>query len=355
MTSWRMLRVLFSALVGMAFAPAALAANGPPCGLSGSAIAPQTIQYDPFAPSGLQNITIPFTLNRAVGSGGQKTQQVYFVLTQPAGGPAYQMQLTFPGGSTFSNFLYYANSVPGGLPTTSSNTPGQVYYNFMGASQPDSVTANLTVTIPAFVNVNAGEPIKFNVRYVCDGTGGMSDVTSPATLTDAVTINVNVISALRASFAGDFMESATTGTLGFGEIGNITNATAASKVTGANNHVLVQSNVPYAVKLESAGGYVMTVGGSPTADPLQKVGYNLKFLSQLRGPTNTTAINVDCLRAEIGDSLQDALFMQAQLAEGGAGKAPSGNYRDTLTVTITPKVIGTANTGTNCPATSGTF
>ncbi|MGN6357471.1 MAG: hypothetical protein ACTHLU_08335 [Novosphingobium sp.] len=355
MISWRMLRVLFSALAGMAFAPAALAANGPPCGLSGSAVAPQTIQYDPFATAGLQNITIPFTLNRAVGSGGQKTQQVYFILTQPAGGPAYQMQLTFPGGSTYSNFLYYDNAIPGGLPTASSNTPGQVYYNFLGASQPDSVTATLTVTIPPLVNVNAGDPIKFNVRYVCDGTGGMSDVTSPAVLNDAVTINVNVISALRASFVGDFYVNATTGTMAFGEIGNITNANASSKKTAANNHVRVQSNAPYAVSLTSALGYTMNVGGTATADPLQKIGYNLKFLSQTRGPGNTGAINVDCLRAGVGDSLEDNLFIQAQLAEGGAGKAPSGNYFDTLTVTITPKVITASNTGTDCPASSGTF
>jgi hypothetical protein len=41
-----------------------------------------------------------------------------------------------------------------------------------------------------------------DIVYVCRGNGGLSDVSAPTTLAQATTININVQSALQASYAG---------------------------------------------------------------------------------------------------------------------------------------------------------
>lgn len=348
MTSARMILMLFVAMLGMASASDALAK---PCGLSGNAIAAQTITYDPFAPAGLQSIDVTLNLTRDTGPGnGAKTQQAYFVLTQPVGSPAYQVQ-ALASGTTYTNVSYYDNNVPSGLPVI-GNTSGQIGYNFGGTSQPDTVPIQLRVTVPPFTNIVAGNPIKFNVRYVCQGTGGMSDVTTPTTINDAITINVNVISALRASFAGGLVGA--TPALAFGEVGN---DAAGGRLTPANNYVRVQANAPYKVNLTSANNFYMTVNGTANSNTNQKIGYNLKFLGVTKTAGTVGGIaNKQCNHPGVGDSLEDKLYIQAQLAEGGTGKAPSGNYFDTLTVTIEPLAIGTADPGFVCGgATNGQF
>lgn len=100
----------------------------------------------------------------------------------------------------------------------------------------------------------------------------------------------------------------------------------------------------------------MTPSGANTADPLRRVGYRLKFLGQTRSTSMTSLIDFICPRAGVGMAVEDRLNIQAQLAEGGAGKVVSADYRDTLTVTLSP-LIDTAipNSGGPCDGLSGQF
>ena len=90
-------------------------------------------------------------------------------------------------------------------------------------------------------------------------------------------------------------------------------------------------------------------------NPLQNIPYRLKFLGQTRHQAATTPVSFVCNRAGVGLIAEDHLNLQAQLDEGGVGKLVSPDYRDTLTVTITPRAAGTATTGGECASLSGSF
>ncbi len=224
------------------------------CGVNGSAVAGTSITYDPFSPSGLQSIDIPLALTRVNGTGGKKTQEAYFILTKPAGSPAYTVEASVPGGSTYSNVLYDSNALPAGLPTISNIAQGQISVPFGGASQPDTLTINIRVSVPANVNLSAGGTIDFGIRYVCKGTGGLSDVLTPVDRPAAVSININVLSALRASFVGTALD--------FGELAQVTAAQASTVKTSASNYVRVQSSGPYQISLAVEGTDTNPYSGS---------------------------------------------------------------------------------------------
>lgn len=325
-----------SATLGVAALVVAVPAMAQSCGVSGSAVAAQAITYDPFSPSGLSQVDIPLILTR-VADGAAKTQQVYLVLTQPAGSPAYQVTATVPGGSTYFNVLYQ-NGQTGGLPTMNSNTAGQIYYNFGGAAQDTSVAINLRVSVPAGVDLSAGDPIKFDIVYKCSGTGGLKDVTAATTLTQAVSINVNVLSALQAYYVGSPLD--------FREVGDKTTADViaapATYTTGDTNRVQVASSGPYSVSLSSPNTYRLTFPGGSVANPLQSLRYRVRFLGQTVSTANPNFATVTCARAGTNGAA-GALPIKAQLLEGGQGKQVSSQYGELLTVTVTPLLNGAAS------------
>lgn len=314
----------------------AVQASAQSCGITGSG-GSTLIQYDPFNPAGLQSVDIPLTLTRVTAGGGKKTQEAYFVLTKPAGSPAYQVQATVPSGSTYFNVLYDANGVPANLPTI-GNTNGQINVQFGGTAQPDTIDISLRVTVPANVNLIAGGTIDFGIRYVCKGTGGLNDVLTPTDRPAAVSINVNVRSALRASFVGTALD--------FGELAQVTDAQASTITTSTANYVRVQSSGPYQVSLGVMSGdaqpYTLTPNSSSTSVTSQQIRYSVRFLGQTRSPTNTTAITQTCARAGVGDAVEDRLQVQGKLIDGGSTKSISPNYTENLVVTISPLVAGTA-------------
>lgn len=331
-TTLRMVLILISMLLG----PAALAAspNGGQCGVIGTAVAAQSIYYDPFGTQGLQQVPVTLTLTRATGNGGAKTQEVYFVLTQPTGGPNIQVLATVPGGSTYTNVLYYENQVPPNLPVISNIAQGQIAYIFGGAAQPDTVQVNILVTIPPNTDLSAGSPISLGIRYVCRGTGGMADVTTPANQSNAVTIDVHVLSALRTFYAGTTMD--------FGEVGSISTASLALTPvrTSPSNYVSVLSSGAYSVTLASANAFLLKKPGATTAN--DQLAYKLKFLgleaTNAANPIGgSVAITRSCKRASI-DLPGNQLYIQGTLEEGGQGKNPSPSYSDVLTITVTPLI-----------------
>ena len=234
-------KYLFLALAAAAAALAAVpaAAQVTSCGVTGQAQAPSTVTYDPFSPNALQQINIPLTLTR-FANGGAKTQSVSFVLIQPVGAPPYQ--ILYNG----QNVLYPENNTRG-RPVIGSQTTGQIFYSFGGASAPDQSTPfNLSVTIPANTDLSAGEPIRFDILYVCNGTGGLADVTTPRRLASAIQINVNVLSALQASYVGPALD--------FGDLGTKTAEQVASDPGPRTGFVRVASSGPYSVRMTSQNG-----------------------------------------------------------------------------------------------------
>ena len=299
------------------------------CGVTGQAQAPGTITYDPFSPSGLQQVTIPLVLTR-VADGGAKTQQVSFVLIQAPGAPTYQV--LYQG----QNILYTENATAG-RPTIASQS-GQISYNFGGASAPEQSTPfNLTVTVPPNTDLSAGQPIRFDILYVCNGTGGLRDITTPTRLTGSIQINVNVLSALQASYVGPALD--------FGEVGAKTDLQVATDPGPRTGFVRVASSGPYSVRMTSQNGYRLTYPGGNVALPLQALRYRATFVGQTRDAANPAAIERVCSRAGLASAGQ-LLPIQTTLLDGGVGRVPAPDYRDILTVTITPLVA--PQNGTSC-------
>jgi hypothetical protein len=298
------------------------------CGVTGSAVAPQSIKYDPFATTGLTQVEIPLTLTRRVGSGGAKTQQVNFVITRPVGSPPYE--ITYAGVSV----LYTEGNLMG-RPRLNSKEAGEINYNFGGATAADTVTLStpLRVTVPANVDLSAGRPIEFDIVYVCDGTGGLANVTTPTVLPAAVRINVNVLSALQANYLGNQLD--------FGEVGNV----ATSEVQAApgrfttsatTNNVRVASSGPFRVELSSQNNFRLTLPGGNLANAAQTMNYALGIMGQ-RLAIGISFAPTTCARAGIGGA---NLPVQARLLEGGQRKTPSNGYSDVITITISPLLDG---------------
>ncbi len=340
---WRIISPAAALLAAVLLAPASYAAT---CGLTGQTVS-SLGNVDPFAPSGTSVANFTLRLNRAVGPGGQKTQSVRFYLSQPSSGTAYN--LTYLG----QNIAYVDPTVPSGFtPITGSPsgitvTNGVMTVNFGGAAQPDFIDIPMSVTIPPNADLSAGIPIVFDVHYYCKGTGGMDDLnTAPGGLIqNAVTLTVNVLSALQASYVGSALD--------FGEIGDLTTAGLGGAGLGRTRRtgdVRVRSSGPYTVALSSQNGFFMTYAGNGGLAS-QRIPYTLKFLgltfSGIASPGSGTGSPVACSRAGVPLPGQ-LLTLQADLNEGGQGKAPSPSYSDILTITVTPVAAGSP--GVDCAA-----
>lgn len=325
MTMRRMRNLLIAALAAagtLAGAEAAQAAN-PLCGVSGTNVV-SIGDYNPFSGSAINTVPVNLTLTR-FANGSAKTQTVNFVLTQPPGSPAYQ--ITYNG----SNVLYTTPVPAGGQPEVNSQAAGQIHYSFGGASHPDTATLPVVVTIPAGVDLSAGDPIHFDILYVCKGTGQMDDVTTPAVLPNAITLTLNVLSALQANYAGPALD--------FGEIGEM--AADVSAVPTADKqrsgYFGVKSSGPYEVSVVSQNGYRLTYPGGDLGMANQRVGYTLGFLGQSVYPGSAAFAARRCTRA--GVTAGQSLAITTTLREGGTGKTPAPNYRDVISVTFTPLAV----------------
>jgi hypothetical protein len=291
------------------------------CGVTGNAVAPQAITYDPFGRNGLSQVDIPLTLTRVTGPTGDKTQQVNFVLTKAFGAPNFEV--TYEG----SSILYTEGSLMG-HPQLRFTGSGEVNYNFGGGNKPDTVTlpVPIKVTVPANVDLSAGKPIEFDIVYVCDGTGSLRNITTPTKLTSAVKINVNVLSALQASYTGQ--------ELSFGEVGKLTTAEVLAAPTqftspAGTNTVRVQSSGPYRIQLTSAHDFRLMFSGGSLSNESHTLKYKLGFLNQALA-TGSTFQAVVCQKAGLGGI---NLPIQARLLEGGQLKTPAtGAHTDSATM-----------------------
>lgn len=326
------------------FASPAMAAGL--CGLTTISGGTANVSYDPFG-SGQTNITITnLVLSRVNGPGGQKTSALdFYIKGQTAalnGTTIVVNSATGSGtGTGFGANVFYGTNVTAPVPNTSGNTavPGTFRWDFSGNNaQSDTLTVNMSITLPANLNLSASNNIPLDIEYACAGTGGGGPFTDTGTKTNAIVVNVTVLSALQASFVGTALD--------FGEIGTVTNATAASSNTGTGNYVRVQSSGVYTVELRSQNAFRLKHPTGSLANALERVAYKLKAFGTFYNNTSTPTLNGlaftrTCARAGIGSSNEDRIYLQGTLEEGGSGKTPSlgGNYTDSLTVTITPQDI----------------
>lgn len=295
------------------------------CSVSGST-ATSLGNYNSFSGTGFAQVPVTLNLTRYIRSGNQKTQLVDFYVSQPAGSPAgYDVRYQ----NTSVLYVY-----PASHPLFYSPTSGTVYYNFGPANQPDTVSIPLLITIPAGLDLTAGAPLAFNIVYICKGSGGLDDVVVPTTLNNAITVQMNIQSALQASYAGPALD--------FGEVGAVTDVQALQHtVSGA---VRVASTGPYAVSMSSQNNYKMLLPGGNPAIASQTLRYSTRLLGQTVDSNAPAFGPVTCLRA--GTAGQN-LSLSVTLREGGIGKIASSRYQDDLTVTITP--LATAGSAQNCP------
>jgi hypothetical protein len=290
-------------------------ATGNSCSVSG-ATAASIGDYNPFTGSSFNQVQVNLNLTRYVASGGKKTQQANFYLAQASGSPA---------GLTI---LYQNFNVLYTLPATHSlalsNPPsGTVFADFGGNGQPDTIQIPFVVTIPPGLDLSSGKPMSFDLVYICSGTGGLLSTLTPTTLANAITLQINVLSALQASYAGPPLD--------FGEVGGISDAQAAAhSETGA---IRIASSGPFTVAMTSANSYRMTFAGGDLGNSAETIKYAVRLLGQTKERTNATFATVACKRAGIAS---ENLSIAATLREGGETKTPAPNYYDSLTVTLTP-------------------
>jgi hypothetical protein len=272
---------------------------------------------------------VTLTLRRYELSNTNTTRRVNFYLKQAAGSPA-GYEVRYNGSSV----LY---TEPATRSLSLSNPPsGTVYHDFGGGGSPDTKTLTFSVSIPPGLDLTASAPVVFDITYICAGSGNLNSVLTPTTLSQAITININVLSALQASYVGP--------ALNFGEIGGVTTAQAPShSVAGA---IRVASSGPYSVAMTSANAYRMTYPGGDPAIPEQSIRYSARLAGQTRNTQSPDFATVVCARAGIAGH---NLPLSTTLLDGGIGKTPATNYSDTLTITVTPLATPYVGAVQACP------
>lgn len=308
----------------------------PVCGVTGYATAPASITYDPFAPGGLSQATIPLILQRSRNFFGGRTEEVSLVLVAPAGSPP--VQITYDGHS-----VLYQEGATAGRPRSldsrdnGAGAAGEIRYRFGGLFASDlSAPLNLRVSIPQGTDLAPGEPIYFDILYICSGEGGMQSSLSPVRESRAIRLEVNTVSALQAYYAG--------GSLDFGEIGDVTTqqvqASPERYTTSATNSLRVRSSGPYEVRVRSQNDFRLTFPGGNTGSIAETIRYSVRFLGQDVASNAAFGTRI-CARAGVAGAT-GVLPIRAKLTEGGASKTPSSSYGDTVTITFTPLVTASA-------------
>lgn len=332
---WRTIRLAALAVLGMGATISA--ANAMACGSDVRVTSgPVSGVFDPFSPVPVTFGSVTLTFTRAINStGGGKTQNMAFYMQQPAGSPSGD-QVVWP--DTGQNILFTAGGPHPTInfPPTAAQPSGVALVNWGGAAQPDTITKTVSVTLDPGFNPAASETINFDLIFVCKGTGGFTDVSTPQTLVGVIQISIQVLSGLQASYAGPALD--------FGEIGQVSNAQASGHSVAGQFQV--KSSGAFTVALSSGNHFLMTFPSGPSTSPNSgTVQYELGFGGQTMSFASQTFTTLSCHR--VGVTAPVFLPVAAKLIEGGQGKTPAPNYQDMLSVTFTP-LVDTATGSVNC-------
>ena len=329
------------------------------CGLTTVSGGSVSAIYDPFNSNGTTISSTTLILQRTNGAGADRTNTINFYFDSTATG-LNGLQIkgvsigpnggtgsgTLGGGSGQNLFFSSTGSPPLLNATSAASAPNRTaFYNFNGnATNNDSFKLTATVVLPGNLDTRAGTTIPINLRYSCiHGQGGGAAVET-GTRSNALVLDVTVLSALQASYVGPVLD--------FGEVGDKTTAQvqgAAGTYTKSGD-IRVASSGSYAVSMTSTNNYRLTYSGGNAATPGQSLAYNATLLGITRtgvsggSITPQTAITKTCAAAGVGGIL---LPVSVTLTEGGSLKTPAPAYTDTLNVTVTPQVATVV--GSPCP------
>lgn len=343
----RALGLIAAILTACGLAPGA-SAQSATCGITGSASV-SNARFDPFNPAGLGTVSVPLTLRRVNGNGGQKTSTVnlYFrgQSTTTDGISIVPASVVVDGnvtGTGLNIFHDFAQAAPILAPTSQSPSGSNRFLkiDFTGNNAAsDFVTINLNISLPASFALNASTTLPFDIAYACSTTGGGAPTQQSGSISNALSFPVMVLSALQASYVGTALD--------FGDVGQVA-AGQTSGPTSINNHVRVRSSGPYSLMLSSQNGFRLTIAGGNPADPRQTLGYSARFAGQTSSASSPLFSTVTCQRAGVPAGEADILPLQATLLEGGQGKMAAPLYSDILTITVTP-LVATAPAQLDCP------
>jgi len=312
--------------------------------------APAVANYDPFNPSSLNINSLQITFTRANGPGGAKpsTIDMYVQAQTSAANGTVLIPVSVVGAGSATGLgqnIFYNN--PGAVPNITTPLPnvpvaGVLRWDYSGNNAASDVfVVTFNVQLPANLNLDASSSIVFDIQYGCNGTGGGPPFSERNVAPNAFTLQINVLSALQASYIGPALD--------FGEVGDKTDPQAIA-LPPPNGQVRVASSGPYTITMTSTNGYRMTYPGGNVATETQNLRYQTTFLGQTRDPGNTATITKTCVRAGLGaPPLSGGVNhpVSVQLLEGGLDETPAANYSDTLNVTISPLVA--LGQGVVCP------
>lgn len=315
---------------------------------------PAVANYDPFNPTALTINGVAITFTRSNGPGGAKPSTIdMYVKAQTSAANGMQMiPVSVVGSGTATGLnqnIFY--DTPGPVPNITvplSNTPvaGVLRWDYSGNNPASDVfTVNFNLSLPANLDLTASSSLVFDIEYGCNGTGGGQPFSERATAPNAFTLSVKVLSALQASYVGTALD--------FDEVGDKTTADvllapATYSTPASGNNVRVLSSGPYKIEMASQNAYRLTFPGGNPGTAVQRLNYKALFLGQTVSNAAPTFTAVTCARAGVPASEADLLPIRATLLEGGDGKQLSPDYKDVITVTVSPLAVGPV--GVDCPA-----
>lgn len=346
----RWLAVVTAFIAGVAMLPAAAQAQVRQCLVTAQS-APATLNYDPFNPTQLTLNNLAITFTRTNGPGGAKPSTIDMYI-RSTNSNANGMQLipisvVGAGSATGLNQNIFYNT-PGPVPNITvplPNSPvaGVLRWDYSGNNAASDVfVVTFNVVLPPNLNLEASSSLVFDIEYGCNGTGGGPPFSERNVAPNAFTLNINVLSALQATYAGPALD--------FGEVGDKTDGDLISTPIIRNGNVRVASSGPYNIEMTSQQGYRMTYAGGNPATEAQNLRYETTFLGQTRDPGNTGAITRTCVRAGLGaPPLSGGVLLpvSVRLLEGGNDEVPSPTYQDNLIVTVSP--LAATTPGVTCP------
>ena len=170
--------------------------------------------------------------------------------------------------------------------------------------------------------------LQFDVKYLCNHD---DERTTHGLDNRGFTITLPVTNSVQASLVGTEPD--------FGEIGMLSDidvAGAPPSTTERLQYLRVASTGPYEIDVVSQNGWRMTAGGSPTGNAAERIAYRYELLGQR---LSSGRPNFDPVQCEAAGVSGENIELTATLTEGGQGKVPSSNYRDIITITVTPLAI----------------
>jgi len=208
---------------------------------------------------------------------------------------------------------------------------GEIDLAFASSSAVASRTVEMQLRIPAGTALDPGiyEHV-FDVKYLCDYVDGRPD---RGNVNRGFTIYLRVNSTVQASLVGTEPD--------FGEIGTLSTLEvtgAPPSVTQRRHYLRVASTGPYQVDVVSQNGWRMTATGAPTGNDAERIRYQYELLNQT---LSSARPNFTPVRCEASGVSGENITLTATLTEGGQGKVPSPNYRDIVTITVTPLAVWT--------------